>query len=72
MTNIRKLKATMFLKEIDTKTLASKCGLDYKNLLRKLRENNDWSLKQVQAVSKALELTDEEFVEIFKGEDNGL
>ena len=65
MVNVDKLKIAMIQRHIDNKTLASKCGIEYKNLLRKLRENDDWTVLQAQAVADALELTRDERVEIF-------
>ena len=68
MINVNKLKAAMALRGVSNKELAEKTGIDYPNLMKKLKSPTSWSVLQAQAVADYLELSRDERVEIFMEE----
>lgn len=65
MTDTRLLKSKMVLADITTKEIADATGLRREAIQKKLRGVTEFSLEQAQAVRKLLNLTDDEFEEIF-------
>lgn len=67
--DISKLKGKIVEKEMTIPELSAEIGIDKATLYRKLKENgNTFSIKEVNAIVKALGLSKEEAVSIFFNE----
>lgn len=68
MIDTRKLKSKMVLADVTTKDIGGVTGLRADSVRRRLRGEMEFSLSEAQAVRKLLNLTDDEFEEIFFSE----
>ena len=66
MVNIRKLKATLVEKDISIIQLANIIGIDKSTVYKKLNKSGEnFTVKDVERISKALSLTYEDINDIF-------
>lgn len=66
MVNINKLKGKIVERELSVTKLADKIGMDRSTLYRKMANNGlDFSIREVNLISKELCLTEEEAMQIF-------
>lgn len=66
MTDIKELRLKMFEKDFSVEKLASKTGIGKDTLYRRMKNNgSDFTCAEVQAISKELELTENDIMSIF-------
>lgn len=65
MVNIRKLKAKLVEKDISIIELANVLGIDKSTVYRKLKSGENFTVKDVEKISKALSLTYDDINDIF-------
>lgn len=66
MTDIKELRSKMLKKDISVEKLASMTGISKDTLYRRIKNNGeDFTCAEVQAIARALELTEDEIMIIF-------
>ena len=66
MVNIEKLKEKMRIKGYTPRSLSNKIGIDTSTLYRRYMNNgSDFTIEEVEAIADALDLSNEDFNNIF-------
>jgi len=65
LVDVEKLKSTIYEKNSTPRELASSIGIDRATLYRKLNRSESFNIGEVNKISKALDLTRSEAVDIF-------
>lgn len=65
MVNINKLKAKMVEREMNVESTAERIGIDKATLYRRLKNPNEITIREADALAEVLEMTFEEATTIF-------
>lgn len=63
--NMRLLRAKMLEKDVSVAAMASACGIDKSTLYKRMRGDTQFTMGEIQAIMKRLELSSEDVTRIF-------